>query len=288
MAAVAAYFRYPGTQQQLREVSLAARLVLRAQGVASRLSGLGGIPNIVSLVKGEVQEQTSLLLTEILVEILAAADPVLQVQSAVLHLMNTYITMIWRFDSYYEYPFRLALLVKSWNPVFFAREAMLFLQAADDDVDVGFGLPLRRAAWRGASNSGGQGQAHTQGQAQAQGQAQLQSALNYLFSEPVQCQLKAVCAAVLTTSLDVERSHNVVKQASERLSGLPSSVSLASRTHILQQYHLWRRTQMKVRRSEVSFIRKRKFINAQALAVRENSAILPQGTGHLRWEEHRP
>ena len=200
MAAVAAYFRDPGTQQQLREVSLAARLVLRAQGVASRLSGPGGIPNIVSLVKGEVQEQTSLLLTQILVQILAAADPVLQVQSAVLHLMNTYITMIWRFDSYNEYPFRLALLVKSWNPIYFAREAMCFLKAAEDEVDVGFGLPLRRAAWRSNPHSRTQGQAQGQGQTQEQDHAQLQAALDYLFSDQVHCELKAVCAAVLTTS----------------------------------------------------------------------------------------
>jgi hypothetical protein len=182
----------------------------------------------------------------------------------------------------------LTLLDKSWSPVVYSREALRFLQAAEGEVDVGFGLPLRRAAWRSKPHSETQGQAQAHAQAQAQGQAQLQAALGYLSSDQVQCELKAVCTAVLTTSLDVERSHNVVKQASERLSGLPSSVALASRTHILQQYHIWRRAKMKERRSDVTSVRKRRFMNAQALAVRENSAVLPQGIGHLHWEGHRP
>jgi hypothetical protein len=276
MGAIAAFFKDPGTPQQLREVALAARLVLRAQGVASRRSGPGDLPNIVSLVKGDVQEQTSLLLTEMLLQILAGADPMLQVQSAVLHLIKTYITLVWRFDSYSEYPFRLALLVKSWNPVYYAREAIRFLQADADKVDVGWGLPLRQAALRTSPGW------------EVQGHAGLQPAVDYLLSEPVQCELKAVCTAVLTTSLDVERAHNVVKQASERLSGIPMSVALASRTHILQQYHIWRRGKMQERRKTATAMNKLRCMNSQALSVREHSAILPKGTGQLHWEPSCP
>ncbi len=282
MASVAAFFQQEGTPQFLREVTLAARLVLRAQGVASRRLDPENRPNIVSLVKGAVEEESAKLLADIFGLILKGVDLELDVLRTVQRLLVVFINIVIRFSVYAEYPFRLCLLVKDWNPVRYAQEGLRFLDADAEALDTGFSKPFRQEAMRSCLQGHAQ---HKQGHAQLGDHGRRQLALDYLFSDRAQEELKAVFGSVLATSLDVERSHNIVKQASERMSGTPLPLGLASRTHILQQYHIWRRPKLQQRADELKNLRKARFMNAQALAVREQHNILPKGTGQLHWEE---
>ncbi len=146
MRRVAAYLRDVEAPQELREVCLAARLVLHAQSLVSKKPAADEKPMIVRLVSGELQRRTGGLLSSMLRSLASGSDPDINLPRAVERLLATYVHLCIRFHQYKLFPFRLCNMVQQWNPEGYMLAAMRFLEAQPDVLDLGFSFPLQREA----------------------------------------------------------------------------------------------------------------------------------------------
>ncbi len=148
MQRVAVFLRDVDTPQVLREACLAARLVLEAQSLVSKKAPAHEKPMVVRLVAGEVQREIGGLLSSMLRSLASGSDPDINISRAVERLLATYAHLCIRFHQYKAFPFRLCNVVQQWNPAGYMLEAMRFLEAQSDMLDLGFSFPLQQEAWQ--------------------------------------------------------------------------------------------------------------------------------------------
>ena len=137
-----------------------------------------------------------------------------------------------------------------------------FLYASDDELDMGYGLPLKKEAWI---------------------QGDFQQALRYLMSDQIQGELAMVFSCGQGTSLEAERRHQMVKRSEN---SKVTSVTRASRNAILNRYRVSRTQCILQRERDSKKSRKLKHLNARSLAVREKPELVKRPRGCLVWEKN--
>ena len=153
---------------------------------------------LLKLAGGDIAETVSQDLLQCLV--LLHTDPGLgngrQLGETVEQLLLTASELALRFRQYQMYPFRLVLCSSRLNPCGHSLEIEKFLEASEDALDVGYGLPLHREAWVNGSKS---------------------QAVLYMQSAGVQSEIETWATHVGASTLDVERAHQQVKRSEKRL-----------------------------------------------------------------------
>ena len=144
---------------------------------------------VVQLAKGEIQEKAARTVSYILQRL--RYDPVVPVVPATVALLTTYGHCRMRFDIFRSFPSRLWEISFLWNPKGWLEACVIFLEILIEDLDVGYSLPLQRAAKAFASEM---------------------EQLAYLMSAEVQSDINKTLELIQATSLDVERKHNVDKK----------------------------------------------------------------------------
>ena len=219
-------------------------------------------PTLLRLALGEVQEAVAVECENILGHL--EFDEVLSQNASTMAtvLERLYVTtghVIGRFNRFSQYPSALALLSGKYNPEGHAQAALRFLSLGQDELDAGLSLPLQQEAWTCS------GPRTTEAQAYA-----------YLLSVPVQAMLDTFCYSIQASSLDVERSHNVVKQSEQRKL---VSVGTASRNAILAKWrsqsggHLHKKGAVERRRRK-KLLKARK-VNIVNLALKRRPDLFP-------------
>ena len=132
-------------------------------------------------------------------------------------MLTTAGQVVLRFSQYAEYPARAVLMSRKYNPDTYYQEVVRFLHVDAKALDSGYCQPLRREALGAAGRSSG---------------SQTEAIL-HLLSQPVQEELSTIAMAIESSTLDVERKHNL-----DRRSEAPrvASVSKASRDAFVRQW----------------------------------------------------
>ena len=174
-------------------------------------------PLLVRLARGDVSERVARELTCILRALCHDAALTPRLGEVVTRLLTTAGQVVLRFSQYAEYPARAVLMSRKYNPGTYYQEVMRFLHVDAKALDSGYCQPLRREALGAAGRSSG---------------SQTEAIL-HLLSQPVQEELSTIAMAIESSTLDVERKHNL-----DRRSEAPrvSSVSKASRDAFVRQW----------------------------------------------------
>ena len=101
-------------------------------------------PRIVLLTKQEGHKVVVARLRRLLS--VMHLDSMLNIAPAVLVLLTTAGNCILRLNQYLLYPYAVCLMCRKWFPDSFLLAIQAFLAAKDDDLDIGFGLPLQQLA----------------------------------------------------------------------------------------------------------------------------------------------
>ena len=109
-----------------------------------------------------------------------------------------------------EYPCRVVLMSKAWNPCDFHQEILRFLGAPEELLDTGYSASLRKEARLSGRPCGS---THT-------------DAILHLSSPPVQEELATIARFLEVSTLDVERKHNY-----DRRCEAPTVTSVAKASH---------------------------------------------------------
>ena len=146
------------------------------------------LPLLLRLAKGTVTARAGEELAGILTGV--PDDPGLRNHWGVVleRLLVTMGQLSLRFLQYQEYPGRLALMSRRYNPSGHHDEIMHCLHCPDDEVDTGYSKPLKREALARAADS-------------------QTDAILYLLSKEVQEEIDTLVTCVETSTLDVERKH---------------------------------------------------------------------------------
>ena len=113
------------------------------------------------------------------------SDPDLNLGAATGALLASAGDLLARLDAYLLYPHRCFSMCRRWLPATAVQAVTAFLQAPDEDLDLGFSLPLQRLA-------------------SARGSEAEQKA--FLLSTPVQDFLEEAAISFCSTSLAAERT----------------------------------------------------------------------------------
>eukprot|EP00973_Karenia_brevis_P034719 4790408-Karenia_brevis.AAC.1 len=152
-------------------------------------------------------------------------------------------------------------LSQRWNPHGFVTACEWFLDAADDELDGGYSIPLR---------------------SEAMARGCYAEALKFLMSPLVQEEINGILQHCSGTSLDVERMHQHVKRP-ER--GKVISVASASRNNILRQYILDRGKVIKGHLKARQKVKQMKFMPWTALLAQRRPDLVKRPRGKLHWEQ---
>ena len=270
VAYVHKFLRDLETGDTLRRVVLSTRLTLHAVS----LTGKGRVgdamacpvrspdaiacrvrrPLLVRWARGEVAASTQRDLEEIVPHLLS--DPDLKDKAGALEqLFVTQMELVARFSQYLRYPFQLVLCCERWNPEnYVERIHHEFLDEAEENLDIGYSLPLQRHALRCSAQ---------------------QLAVDFMKSKRIQAELRSWASGVEGSALEVERAHNLAKR-SERRKLL--SVATASRDRILRQYRANGQTKLGGVRDEVAR-RRARHSNVVLVALKKNPGLFPRAVG---------
>ena len=210
MVKVRTFLKSSHLPQYLRRTSLCLELVDHAMSLCSQLPG-DGDPVLVRLSKGVVDQK----LTEDLVRVLCALhlDPGLDATSAVPALLGTAMDVWLRFSQYQAWPYSVWKLTKKHNPDNYVGACLDFMHMKDDDLDMGFSVPLKSMAIRAGNTD--------------------MERLPWLLSDQVQNSLLLVLSASAASSLPIERAFAEVKRSeAPRL----CHVATAGRNQVLRQH----------------------------------------------------
>ena len=181
-----------------------------------RSSGSRGHPLLVKLARGDLASRTDCELRCILQNLHKDAELGPHLALVILRLLVTQGQVVLRFSQYRSFPGRIVLLSKHFNPDGCYYEALHILQCDVSELDRGFSLPLRQEAWDSGPT--------------------ITQALEHLMSQKVQDEIDSIAMAIETSTLDVERKHNLDKRVERRV---VSSVAKASRDSVVRA---WRST----------------------------------------------
>ena len=116
-------------------------------------------------------------------------------------MLTTAGQVVLRFPKYAEYTARASMMSRTCNPATYYQEVLLFVGRIDAKaLDSGYCEPLRREAWDAAGRSSGS----------------QTDAIAHLLSQPVQEELATIAMAIETSTLDVERKHNLDRRSEDR------------------------------------------------------------------------
>ena len=173
------------------------------------------MPLLVQLARGDIVKRAAQEL-HIILENLSADHELAGALSEVLErLLITVGQLVLRFAQYTKYPARVALLSQRFNPQEFHNHVLHFLHCDEAELDFGYSLPLRQQAWA----AGGV----------------LTTAIGHMTSENVQKEIDTIAVAIETSTMDVERKHNLDKRVQH---STVNSVAKASRDSILRSWRL--------------------------------------------------
>ncbi len=251
LVAFKAWYNDPESDKELRRASLCLCLTLHATSITAQKRD--GVPMLVRLGRGEVQEKTAQQLSRMLPAL--GADPRLDIPEVVAALFATECHILHRFEMYNQFPTKLWTLCRAFNRDGFVSAIEAFLETPAGELDCGYSVFLQREATRKASGGG---------------------ALEYMVSDGVQSELESLLTTASATSLDVERKHNQDKRCEQRrLSG----VARASRSSILARYRLQRREGIASDRSNRKEAQKMCTMNVRALAIKKNPWLFGRACG---------
>ena len=169
--------------------------------------------------------------------------------------------MVLRFSRYAEHPARAALMSHKCNPATYYQEVLRFLHVDAMALDSGHCEPLRRDAW-----------------AAARGSNALQTeAILHLLSQPVQEELATFAMAIETSTLDVERKHNLDGHSEARH---VASVAKASRDGFVRHWRMQSRAAVPTTK-ERKQQRADTHANKVSLSLVTRPDLFPQARGKL-------
>ena len=278
---VRGYLEAPGTHFQLAVACLCLRLTslvtsITGQKNRGRSSGSPETghedrhPLMVRLARGDVSARASAELVSIFKALHNDATLTPCLGKVITRLLTTAAHVLLRFSQYAEYPARVVLMARKYNPDGYYQEVLRFLHTDERLLDTGYSLPLRREAWVGGRSSGS---ATSSSSSSSGAQA---DAIQHLLSPHVQEELATIAMAIETSTLDVERKHNY-----DRRSEAPrvTSVAKASRDAFLRH---WRTEARKAVPGPTQKLGR--FMNARAVAMEQCPELFPQAKGKLKWE----
>ena len=132
-------------------------------------------------------------------------------------------------------------------------------------LDSGYCEPLRREAWSAPGRSSG---SQTE-------------AIMHLRSQLVQEELATIALAIETSTLDVERKHNLDRRSE---ACCVSSVAKASRDGFVRHWRTESRAATPTAKS-ANKLRSDKFSNKISIAYERQPDLFPQARRQLHWEE---
>ena len=253
IAKVTRFFENQGTRLQLSIAVLCLRLTGVATSMTARKMKAAEIPLLVQLARGEIVKRSSQELYVILENL--SADPHLapHMGQVLERLLVTMGQLVVRFIQYTKYPARVALLSQRFNPDGFYDELIHFLYCDETELDFGYSLPLRKKAW----DAGGV----------------LTTAIVYLTSQEIQQEIDTIAAAIETSTMDVERKHNLDKRVQH---STVNSVAKASRDAVLRSWRLrTRRPAAPAAKKREARKRSAKHWGVGSMAVEERKELSP-------------
>ena len=213
---VLAFIGAAETPQYLKRTALSMQLCGHIHGICAQ-QHFDDEPLLVRLAKGAVGKAVCSDLDQVISRLYL--DPELDIPATMTLLLAVALEMCIRFQEYTRWPFQVWKLCRAFNSEGYGLACMRFLHLADEELDAGFGLPLRRLACHGRQEV---------------------DSINYLMSEPVQAALSSSFLASAASSLPVERAFAETKRSeAPRL----CHVATASRNQMLRQ-HLRQRKEM--------------------------------------------
>ena len=225
LAKFRAFYIGDDSDQPLRIASLCLQLTEHAVSITAQKhnSDRGGravpsVPILVRLGRREIQVKTATDLQRILLNL--HVDPHLDVIKAVVSLLTTSVHLFARFEIYSEFPTQIWTLSRVYNLHGYVTAIEHFLDLADNQLDVGYSLPLRSEALQLGDRA---------------------DALLFLTGDTVQREIEEICELASCTSLDVERKHYQDKRSEK---DKVTSVARTSRNSILQRYLIDRRKKL--------------------------------------------
>ena len=181
IAVVQTFWGMPQTPSDLRKAAVCLRVTSYCLNLVSqKRQGPGQV--LVSLARGQVQQKTGRLVSELLRGLLD--DPQLAAGSTLVALLATFGQLLLRLRQYQQYPTKLWALSKDLNSAGWAEACLEFVHVDVKELDGGYSYLLQREAWRCGHEAG---------------------AVTYLMSAAVQQELAQLFKHGQGTSLDAER-----------------------------------------------------------------------------------
>ena len=258
---VAAYFASPTARQDLRKAALCLQLTTHAVSITAKKNSTEpeATPLVVKLSEGKVQQDTAAQLQRIIP--LLGQDSSLDRIDTLIALLTTEGHIIIRFAIYLEYPYKLAMITKTFNPVGWLVAIQEFLRVPEELLDRGYSWLLQQDALSEGS---------------------MGDAVTYLRGKEVQDEVVAVLRAISVSSLEAERKIGQDKK-SERTKTI--GLASASRNSILHRYRVKREVEIRSSMTERKRAEKDQFMSYTALARRQMPSLWPRARGRLRWEK---
>ena len=206
------FFRRKDVRAYLRRTVLCLRLTGAIHDMAAATVDKGKPPMLVRFAQGEGRKAIDSGAVEILGSL--HLDPELDKVATTTAVLGTGVDLLLRLRRYELYPFKMSLMCGSWNP-HNGNACLEFLHAKEDELDVGFGLPLQQEAQHNRTEA---------------------SALRWLLSQSVQGMLTQVWRGSCATNLPVERKHVETKRNEKsRLCHLASAGRDQLQRHVLRK-----------------------------------------------------
>ena len=247
---VLAFMSAGDTDQYLRRTCLALQLVGHVTAICGQMGK--GEPLLVRLSKGAVQRAVAEDLGRLLGSL--HLDPQLDLAGAVSLLVATSVEVVLRFDQYSVWPGAGWRLCQKYNQEGYMVACVEFLGLAEDQLDYGFGVPLRQLARLAGVREVDQ--------------------LRWLSSAPVQAALANAFEATAASSLPVERAFAETKRSeAPRL----CHVSTAGRNQLLKQFLRQRQELLATTTKSAEEVRKVGCHNSQSLAWQMRKETIGRG-----------
>ena len=162
------------------------------------------------------------------------------------------------------YPARLWMLTRKWNSAGYVAGIEDFLTCSTNNLDSGYSINLRKDAWHGGKS--------------------FPQALHYMVAASVQNELEKIIIFSATTSLSVERKHNIDKRSEAHK---VSSVARCSRDGILTAYRAKKIRMCQVRSDSHAQAKRHLHMNTVALAVQRHPEWLARPGGIINIQHGR-
>lgn len=204
------YFKVPGCISYLRRTALSLQLTNEITSLTSTRDTPSELPLLVRLAKGDPMVISSRFVSRVLGDL--HLDPDVDAGAAITTLLGTAVDIHARFSEYLQFPYRLALLVRKFNPDGFLLACQDFLLAPLETLDLGAATPLRLRAMACGSPA---------------------KSLEFLVNDDIQAVLERAFVASTGSSMDVERKHAETKKNERcRL----THIGVASRNQLIRGF----------------------------------------------------